>query len=167
MLRRLAFVLVLLASGCGGSTPTAPAAPPPPTYPTMTGGWGGTVASAWTTFLPNGGSAPGGGTCSETWLIGSQSGGSFSGTYQGSGTGCADAGTMSGTVSTGGVVAFTFQSTMPSAIVCTRTSGDGVYNGVVSAGGALTAQRSESIHCTFFQEIFDRNVTATFSMNRR
>jgi hypothetical protein len=141
--------------------------PPALIFPTMTGGWSGTSSAAWTTFLPNGNAGPGGVTCSHTWLIASQSGGSFSGTWQQSGTGCADAGTMSGMVSASGTVAFTFQSTMPSAIVCTRTSGDGVYNGVVSAGGALTAQRSESIHCTFFQEIFDRNVSTTFSMNRR
>lgn len=165
-MRHVAFWLLVMLWACGGDSPTAPP-PPPPTFPTMTGGWGGTYAAAWTTFLSDGHQAPGGVTCNQTWLIGSQSAGTFSGTYQSAGTGCADAGTINGTVSSDGVVAFVLKTSMPSAIVCTRTSGDGVYNGVVSPGGALTAQRTESLHCTFSNQTFDRDVSATFAMNRR
>jgi hypothetical protein len=100
MPRRLALVFVLFAAACG----TSPTAPPPPTFPTMRGGWGGTWAAVWTTLLPEG-PVPGSASCGMTWLIDSQNtDGSFVGTYQETGQ-CADAGSVSGTVSTAGAVA--------------------------------------------------------------
>jgi hypothetical protein len=161
-------VFVLFAAGCGGgpTAPTAQPTPPPPTFPTMTGGWGGTWAAVWTTLLPEG-PVPSSANCDMSWLITSQSGGFFSGTYERTGTQCADAGSMTGTVSPDGGVALKPKSTLPSALMCVLTSGDVVYNGAVSAAGALTAQVVEGLHCTFGGETFDRNVSATVSMNQR
>ena len=169
MPRRVAFMFLLLAVACGGgpTTPSVPPTPPPPTFPSMAGGWGGTWAAVTVVFLPEG-PAPGSVSCNVTWLIGSQTGGSLVGTYQQTGQGCADAGSMSGNVSSGGNVALTFSSNVPSPVVCVRTSGNGVYNGVLSVTtGALTAQTVEGLHCTFGRETFDLNRTATLSMSRR
>jgi len=74
-------VLALLAASCGGggpSTPTAPATPPPPVFPNMIGGWGGTAAQTYTVHAPGSNTTGGGSvTCNSTWLITSQTAGSF------------------------------------------------------------------------------------------
>jgi len=102
-----------------------------------------------------------------TWLIDSQTDESFAGTYQETGQQCADAGSVNGTASTGGLVALSFKSSVPHAVVCERTGGDGIYRGFVSASGGLTAQRDATLRCTLGRESWSATQTATLSMNRR
>ncbi len=153
--------------------PTPPPTPPPPTFPSMVGGWSGTLAVSWirrTTI----GDVRNSTTCDITWLISSQTAGGFSGTYQNSGSGgtaspCSSAGTVSGTISSAGVVTAS-PMTLPSP--CTRTSGTGAFTGIMSANGGLTAQGNDVIHCTIVLApdvtvVYDEERAMTLLLNRR
>lgn len=162
----LSAVLCLCLAGCGGSSssvspspsPTpapAPApqpapTPAPPAFPSMTGGWGGTLAI--TSIIRSSG-ARSSNTCNQTWIVTTQTGGDFSGTYQLSGgttSACSDAGTLSGSVATSGALSALRFVGQPQtgATVCTRISGDGSYSGVVSGAANLTAQSTDALRCT-------------------
>lgn len=147
----LAFALALAA--CGGSSPAAPTpqppAPPPPppapTYPTMIGVWSGT-----STVAARAGTAAGSNVCTTSWNITAQSGDTFTGTFQvagGTTTSCADAGTITGIVSTSNGIAVSLSSSFVATSGCTKTSGDTVYTGSV-VGGAANLTASETFICT-------------------
>lgn len=131
-------------AGCGGgdSSPvapsnTSPAPPPAPVYPQMVGTWLGTV-----TITALGISF----TCNVSLLVGSQTGGTFNGTFQESGgVGCSSAGNSTGTVTTGNQVSLTNVATVTDGAVCTDTNK--TENGLVS-GRTLTIQANFTRTCT-------------------
>jgi hypothetical protein len=164
----LLFVCVFVAAcGSGNNTtayvPTAPTPPPAPTYPSMVGPWTGTTTITAAIV----GGLSGSNTCTETWLVDSQSGGSFSGTFQTSGgttTSCAQAGTFSGTVSTSGSLSVRFSSTLNPLTGCARTGGSDSFSGLLS-GGTGTLQMSQTLHCTS-PAVADVNVSYTISIHK-
>lgn len=100
-MRYLVLLSLVCLVGCGSSSsssvapspsPTpapspAPApqpapAPAPAVFPSMTGGWGGTLAIT-STIRSSG--ARSSNTCNQTWIVTTQTGGDFSGTFQLSG----------------------------------------------------------------------------------
>jgi hypothetical protein len=84
--------------------------------------------------------------CNLSLLISSQSGGSFSGTYQISGgTGCSSAGNMSGTVTTTNQVSLFGGTTVGNGSACTDSNL--TQNGVLS-GRTLTQQQTFTRTCT-------------------
>jgi hypothetical protein len=171
MLRRasLLWALILLFA-CGGSptAPSLPATPPPPSFPGMTGGWGGTSSDSWT-VTGGGYSARNGQTCNDTWIIGGQNFGSFTGTYQrspGTSRACADAGTVQGTILPSGDVLAQIQSYTNSG--CVLLAGESRYGGIVSVAGGLTAQHDYAMRCP--DQLFgtlEWRVSGTISLNRR
>jgi hypothetical protein len=135
--RAVLVAVVLAAVGCK-SSPNAPS----PQYPNMTGIWTGTLN------VVEGGSRN---TCTHSWNITTQNGGTFSGSSQNAGDASACApilrigpGSVSGTVATDGVVSFGPIVRLES--VCIRLSG-GTYSGRVS-GSSITATTVETIRCT-------------------
>jgi len=109
-----------------------------PLFFNMIGAWFGTVTS----------SGLGASTvCNLSWLVNAQNGGTYSGTYQQSGAnGCAQAGTLSGTITQSNVVTYNLTSTTVSnGAVCTDTNV--VSNGLLS-GRTITVQASFIRRCT-------------------
>ncbi|HKW03570.1 MAG TPA: choice-of-anchor D domain-containing protein [Vicinamibacterales bacterium] len=121
-------------------------------YPNMNGGWFGTeTASA------SGISA----VCNMTSLVSGQTGSSFNGTWQTSGTSCGQAGTLSGVVSLSNTVpSLTFSATV-GAPNCTRVAGDGVLSGTLS-GNSLLAQATDTIRCQGFADL-TRSITVSMT----
>lgn len=159
-------VLLLTFAGCGSSTPAAPPVPTPPPIPNMIGGWGGTENE---TYVSLDGSVTGARTCSENWLITSQTGGAFSGAYQrvpGSDKGCALSGSINGSVLTGGTIQFAHgdEGTTGS---CTFLSGDVQSQGVLSASGNITAGEIAVVRCPFGRGTIDVRFTIGFTLSRR
>lgn len=143
--------LCLLAAACGSSPtqpspPTQPPAPPAPQFPSMMGAWNGT-----TTIVAVVGTVSGSNVCTQSWLITSQTQGSFSGSFQLSGgttVACASAGTVSGTIATNGAISgLTFSAQIsPPNPGCTKTSGDTVFSGLLT-NATLTATASDAFLC--------------------
>ncbi len=147
-MKRLAvgLLLVNLVACGGGNSPTSPSTPytpPAPQYPSLLGAWAGTHS-----VTAVGGGIQTSATCNHTWMVNSQSAGSFSGTWQTTGTspGCSQAGTLSGTISTSGAISGLKLSATVGASPCTRTRGDGLFNGTLS-GSTVTATMQESVLC--------------------
>jgi hypothetical protein len=129
----------------------------------MLGGWGGTWAQAFSSVQGAGST-----TCTELWLVNSQTDSAFVGTFQRTGeTVCPGAGSLRGVVLPDGSVKLSFGG--GGANACTQTAGADEYVGVVSAAGGLTARRSYALHCegAGFSRPIDFSVVATFAMNRR
>lgn len=114
-------------------------------FANMLGAWSGTQTSSG---LGQSGS------CTLTWLITSQTGGVFAGTYQESGAiGCPQAGSFDGTISTTNAVTYRRTSiTVGNGSTCTDSNV--VTNGLLS-GRTVTIQSSFIRSCT--------NPTATFA----
>lgn len=130
----------------------------------MLGGWSGTLTAVTDAYLfppvPTRSST----VCSQTWLIGSQTGGAFSGTFTQSGANCVDTGTVNGTVTSSGAVSFNFAST--AANFCRFVSGDTTYRGVIGTG--VTAQRGTvRSECSIGGPAVTRDQTASITMDRR
>lgn len=188
------YALILIAAlgvSCGGgATPTAPspspspapapapaptpAPAPAPQFPSMTGGWGGTRSI---TLVERGGfNQRDSNTCTETWIVTTQTAGRVSGTFQSSGgttSTCSTSGTMAGDVSTSGALTgLTFTSPAPGGpTTCTRVSGDGTFAGVVSNASAATAQSADVQRCTTVLPSLTTTAewdrTIVLSMNKR
>jgi hypothetical protein len=87
-------------------------------------------------------------TCTETWIIASQNGPQFVGTWQtsgGSATSCGQAGTVTGSVLSDGTVRDVTHTVAVGTTTCTRVSG-GQLNGTFS-GLTLTAQGTDVQRC--------------------
>lgn len=149
-------VVALLAVGCSGKdSPTSPGG----NVPSMAGAWTGTLTL---TLINVGTGVRSSNTCTQSWLVQTQTGGSFTGTYQlsgGTATPCADAGTLAGTVT---ATTLSVRFTSGTSSICTRIAGDGVYSGVVSAHTA-TAQTTDRLSCTsgFVTLVSDRTLTVS------
>lgn len=147
-MKRFAVGLLLLnLVACGGgnspTTPSTPYTPPAPQYPSLLGAWAGThsvtaVGSGIQTSA----------TCNHTWMVDSQSAGAFSGTWQTTGTspGCSQAGTVNGTIGTSGAISGLRLTATVGATGCTRTRGDGLFNGSLS-GSTITATTQDTVLC--------------------
>jgi hypothetical protein len=113
-----------------------------PVFPNLIGGWTGT----WSTTVAGGVTN----VCNNSWLVTSQSGAAFSGTWQTLGgnpfpTACASAGTLTGTVSQPNAISgLVFTSTVGAG--CTRTVGDGRFSGALS-GSVITVQMFDTVQC--------------------
>ena len=172
--------VLLFAVGCSGGGGSAPASTPTaptviaPSFPSMTGGWSGTRSL---TLTERGGlQHRDSNLCTETWIIGSQTEGRFSGTFQTSGgttTVCSHAGPVSGDVSTTGTISnVVFTDPPPAGLtVCTRTGGSATFGGVVTNAAALTVEGTDLQRCTVtagaivVTREWDR--TTTVAMNKR
>ncbi|MEP6915381.1 MAG: DUF1573 domain-containing protein [Acidobacteriota bacterium] len=122
--------------------------------PNMNGVWTGTQTVS---------SFGASGTCNMVWIASGQIDATFSGTWQTSGSGCGQAGTFSGTVSSaGGISALTFGAVVGN-INCTRIAGDDFYTGLIS-GTTATVQTSETIRC---QGIGDVPRASTLSLTKQ
>jgi hypothetical protein len=168
VLRRCAGLFAVLAAvACGGpSTPSVPPTPPPPVYPNMLGGWGGTQADTWVSLD---GSVTGARTCSETWLITSQTNDRFSGAFQrtpGSSDACARSGTISGSVLSEGTIELGHSDTGVSG-GCPLVSGDPVFRGVLSQAGNITAGTIIVLRCPFGNGTIDYRYTTSVAVSRR
>jgi hypothetical protein len=128
-LARICLVGVLITAGaCGGSAPSGPSAQ----FANMAGTWSGTLNIN-----------SGANICTYTWSIGTETGGTFSGSYQVGGSCRLGSGAVSGTVSAAGVL--TFGPLLPLDSDCTRLAG-GTSTGTVS-GSAVSATASETLRC--------------------
>ena len=106
-------------------------------YPSMNGAWSGThVSSAAGQSV----------TCSLSWVATGQTGSAFSGTWELSGSGCAQSGTFNGNVSTSNAVTGVSFNAIVGASTCTRVAGDGLYNGTLSGNG-VSLQSTDTIRC--------------------
>jgi hypothetical protein len=111
-----------------------------PTTPNLIGVWAGTLTIA-VSELSN--------TCNQNWVITSQNDGQFSGTFQMSGrktASCGQAGNLSGSVSTTGVISNLTYSVVIGATTCARVAG-GIFSGVLFNSGTLSAQASDTLRC--------------------
>ena len=165
----MAMSALLFSMNCGGGSgsPTAPTAPTTSTtsttYQNLVGNWSGTqsvvVSSSRTRVFSI--------TCNQAMAITTQSEGTFSGTYavSGSDTECVYAGTIdAGTLTTSGVVSAKLGTSVNAQDDCTRTQGDGVYQGSLS-GSTLILTMTESLACTNPTETLNRTWTITSSKN--
>lgn len=110
-----------------------------PLFPSVLGAWSGTLS-----FAAQGSS----GSCNQTWLITSQTGGTFSGTFQiTGGTGCSQAGTISGAItSTNAITSLgVVSNTVSNGAVCTDSNS--VTTGLLS-GRTMNVQKSFTRNCT-------------------
>jgi hypothetical protein len=163
----MAILFVCLATACGGgsSSPTGPsatAAPPPPTYPNMIAGWDGSYTYTGTVL-----GTAGSGNCRVTWVITSQNGGDFLGTFQtsaGSGaTPCAQSGTVNGIVTSSSTITdIVFSANINPLSGCTRTQRT-AYAGVLT-GATLSAQTTETLSCSGVGTV---NRSFSLTMTRR
>jgi hypothetical protein len=137
-------------------------------FPNMIGGWGGTFTIG---IVQVGTNVRTSNVCDETWVITSQTGASFSGTFQlagGTTSTCAQSGNVGGTVSASGAVSgLTHSVALGVLSQCTRVSGDGVMTGVVSNASALTAQCTDRLRCTVGSVTSDNDRTLSLSLNKR
>ena len=162
----VAMSALLFSMNCGGGSgsPTAPTtSTTPTTYQNIVGNWSGTqsvvVSSSRTRVFSI--------TCNQAMAITTQSEGTFSGTYavSGSDTECVYAGTIdAGTLTTSGVVSAKLGTSVNAQDDCTRTQGDGVYQGSLS-GSTLILTMTESLACTNPTETLNRTWTITSSKN--
>jgi hypothetical protein len=131
-----------------GPSPIVSAAAPIPIggYPNVMAGWVGTLTIS--SVYSDGGREST--TCTHTWAISAQSNGRFSGTFQSGPAGaCVELGTLTGNVSTTGVISeLTVNAATGDDPFCTRSSGDTYYSGQVSPT-TLTARRSDEMRCSF------------------
>jgi hypothetical protein len=109
-----------------------------PLFANLVGAWSGTETSV------------GLGTstvCNDTWLINSQTGGAFAGTFQLSGNGCSEAGSFQGTISTTNAITdiHTTSVTVGSGVVCHDSNA--TTSGLLS-GRTITIQSSFTRSCT-------------------
>ena len=91
--------------------------------PSLNGSWRGTQVTT--------GSAAAG-SCNMSWIISGQTAVTFSGAWQTTGATCGQAGTLTGSVSTGSAVTGVNFTVTLGTNPCTRVGGDGVFNGVVA-----------------------------------
>jgi hypothetical protein len=160
-----------MANACGGDSPAtpvpnpAPVPAPAPQAPSLVGGWAG-VFTAVTVERQSGRRTSN--TCNESWIVTTQTGGRFSGTFQlsgGTAITCAQSGTFFGSVSTNGALSGLTHSVMLGSLPCSRISGDGTLNGFASSI-TVTAQATDVVRCTnVFTYEADR--TLTLAMNKR
>jgi hypothetical protein len=138
--------------------------PAPVSYPSAIAAWTGTRTI---NAVYSDGEARGTTSCEETWIIRSQSGGSFSGTFQSTGSGtCAQSGTLSGTVSfTGAISDLTFSSGIGDNPACTRGADNARYAGTLTAKG-ITAQGSDRMQCAFPRAVATAERTISLTMTR-
>ena len=169
-------VLIVACSGRSAVvTPTAPTpVVTPAAFPAMTGGWSGTRSI---TLVERGGfNRRDSNTCTETWILTTQTDGRFSGTFQiagGTTTTCSQSGTVTGEVSTSGTLsALVFTDPPPTGLtVCRRTGGSAEFSGVVANAAAVTAQRVDVQSCTVTAGTLvvtaDWDRTTALAMNKR
>lgn len=156
MVRRLLTVASTIAmfAACGGSK--SPGGPTPQ-YPNLVGGWNGTLTIAAVELSPPYRRASN--ICTESWIINTQNGGQFSGTFQESGgtfVPCASSGTLSGAVSASGQVSGLSFAVVVGATSCRRLLGDGIWAGILT-GNSLVAQRTDRLQCP--NETGDRSLS--------
>lgn len=164
-MKRLVLVVALLASACGGQSPTAPTpAPTPPalSYINLVGAWTGTATIAAINLTTNERATN---VCSTTWIVASQNSNILSGTFQLSGgtlVACGQAGTFTGNVTTAGGITLTYTQTAGGTSSCIPISTVSDLSGVATFG-TITAQQSVRLSCpTFLAE-----QTLTLSLTRR
>jgi hypothetical protein len=90
-------------------------------------------------------------TCTKSWIVSTQSGAAFQGTWQLSGgttVSCGSAGTLSGQVEVSGALSgLTFGVAVGGLPAeCSRVAGDAEFEGTVT-GDSLVAQNTETIRC--------------------
>jgi hypothetical protein len=109
-----------------------------PLFANMVGAWNGTILSAGLGTSTS---------CSLSWLVTSQTGGDFSGSYQlTGGNGCSEAGSLAGTISTTNTVtALRGTAAVTNGAICTDSNVS--LNGLVS-GRNITIQRTFTRSCT-------------------
>jgi hypothetical protein len=110
-----------------------------PLFANMVGAWSGSQTSSALGIS---------GSCTLTWIVTSQTGSDFTGTFQQTGgTGCLEAGNFSGTISSANTVtAYGKTSTsVGNGAVC--TDANVITNGVLS-GRTVTIQRTFTRTCT-------------------
>ena len=139
--------LLPLTLACDGSSPSGPSVQ----FANMIGAWSGTLNI-------NGGVN----ICSYTWSITSQTGGSFSGSFE-VGEGCRQgSGAVSGTVSEAG--ALSIGPPLPLDAVCTRLAG-GTITGTVS-GSSVSATGSETQRCNTPTGVFEFTRSYALSLTK-
>lgn len=149
MKRVLLALIIVTAAACGSSSPSSPSMPsaPVPTapvYPNLVAGWSGTA-----TIGAVGGGAAASNVCQTTWVITSQSAGSFSGSYQLSGgttTTCGQSASVQGTVDTTGQISIAFTSNQSAVPAGCTIAGGTAMTGVVT-GNAMTLQQTVRLTC--------------------
>lgn len=165
--------LALALSGCSDSptspSPTPQPAPPPaPVFLNMVAGWSGRATLAAVIRQTN---ERGTNVCDQSWVVTSQTGGTFTGTFQSSGgtlVACAQAGTFTGVITTSGTLqSLDFDVALGAASGCTRISGSATLTGVVSATGALTAQGADALRCTVNGVALEADRTISLEMAKR
>jgi len=110
-----------------------------PLFTDVVGAWSGTITSVGLGISL---------MCNGTWLVTSQAGGDFSGTFQiAGGNGCSQAGTFAGSISSAnGVTAFRATSTsVGNGAICTDSN---VTTTGLLSGRTMTIQRSFTRSCT-------------------
>jgi hypothetical protein len=137
----------------------------PVSYPSAIAAWTGTRTIA---AIYSDGEGRGTITCEETWIIRSQSGASFAGTFQSSGSGtCVQSGTLSGTLTFAGAISdLTFSTAVGDNPLCTRSSASARYSGMMSATG-ITAQAGDELQCSFARSTTTAERTISIAMTRR
>jgi hypothetical protein len=122
-------------------------------FPNLNGAWNGTQTASGVGISA---------ICNMSWILSGQTAGQFGGTWQTSGSGCGQAGNLTGTTSiTGGVTSLSLSATVnPSP--CTRVSGDGLFGGTISSTNVMTVQETETVRCPGVAD-FARSVTLSMS----
>jgi hypothetical protein len=161
----LAVVTSLLASACGGTTPTSPTSTPAPSqYPNMLGSWSGTLVIVAVTPLLTVTNI-----CAENWRVNNQNGGQFSGPFTDSGgtsTPCAQTGTVSGNVTTTGAISGLTYDVATGLLPCVSPAGHDVFSGSLQ-GQTLTAQTTDALICTTGGLTFTTNRSLTIAMTKQ
>lgn len=188
----LILALVCVLSGCGSSpttpsptptptpsptqTPTPapqpapqPAPPPAPVYPIMAGGWSGKLTLT-VTVRQTGERATN--VCDQSWVVSTQFTDTFTGTWQisgGTAGGCGQAGPLIGRVTTAGaVVGLDFSAILGASSGCTRSSGTGVFAGIVSNNATtVTAQSTDVVQCVVAGATLDGDRLLSLEMTKR
>lgn len=172
----LLLAALVTAVACGDDTPRSPTGPSTSQQqgPNLVAGWSGTLTVAGVLLIPGQTAQRATNICNQSWVITSQSGGRFSGTWQSSGgtiASCAQAGTLTGTVSASGQISdLQFGASVgtapPSGFTCTRVSGSEVFAGIAS-NASITAQAADRLRCSGAGGTADLERTMDLSMTRR
>jgi len=171
-MKRALLLCAIVLIGCGGESSNTLTSPTPivsaPSV-NIVGSWAGTFTAAGT-IVQTGERATT--TCNHIWAITNQTGGQFSGTWQSSGGTCAQAGTISGTVSASGVLgnvtlSVSSGTTPPLAngVSCTQ-SGSQTFNGIASVT-AITLSANDRLRCSGLGLVADVDRAITLAMTKR
>jgi len=168
MKRAPVLIVAAFAIGaCGSDNSGGPT--PSTTSVNVVGSWAGTQTAVGT-IVQTGERVTT--TCTQIWAITSQSGGQFSGTWQSSGGSCAQAGGITGTIASSGVLgnvilSVTSGATPPPAngLTCSPSSSQ-AFTGIASTT-AITLSASDRLRCSGLGQTFDVDRAITFAMTKR